>query len=199
MGWGIALGLLLLLWLLPLGADLRYSGEGLDLWLKIGPVRKRLLPRKDPKKGTEKDSTAPVEKKASLPKKRPKTGGSLEKILPLARIVLELLGDFRRRLWVNRLELEVLLAEDDPCDLAVHCGQAWAVLEGLMPQLDRAFRIRKKRIWVGCDFAAEETLVYARLDAAITLGHLLLLAVRYGSRFFAEYTKWNDRKGGRVT
>lgn len=79
MGWGIALGLLLLLWLLPLGADLRYSGEGLDLWLKIGPVRKRLLPRKDPKKGTHKDSTAPVEKKASLPKKRPKTGGAWKK------------------------------------------------------------------------------------------------------------------------
>ena len=206
MGWLIALGILALLAVLPLGAGARYNSCGARLWLIAGPVRLTLYPRKKKapkekkpknKEKSEKKATQPAASPASAEEKK---GGSLKDFLPLVRVALDFLGDFRRKLRVNRLELELLLAGDDPCDLAVNYGRAWAALEGLMPQLERAFVIRKRHTWVGCDFTAEETLVYARVDLTITLGRILVLAVRYGIRALREYLKINkQRKGGAAT
>ena len=46
MGWWIALGVIFLLGILPLGVSARYSGEGVLLRVVIGPVRLTLFPRK---------------------------------------------------------------------------------------------------------------------------------------------------------
>lgn len=46
MGWWIALGVIFLLGILPLGISARYSGEGPLLRVVIGPVRLTLFPRK---------------------------------------------------------------------------------------------------------------------------------------------------------
>ena len=46
MGWWIALGVVFLLGILPLGVSARYSGEGPLLRVVIGPVRLTLFPRK---------------------------------------------------------------------------------------------------------------------------------------------------------
>lgn len=46
MGWWIALGVIFLLGILPLGVSARYSGEGPLLRVVIGPVRLTLFPRK---------------------------------------------------------------------------------------------------------------------------------------------------------
>ena len=45
MGWWIALGVIFLLGILPLGVSARYSGEGPLLRVVIGPVRLTLFPR----------------------------------------------------------------------------------------------------------------------------------------------------------
>ena len=46
MGWWIALGVIFLLGILPLGVSARYSGEGPLLRVVIGPVRLTQFPRK---------------------------------------------------------------------------------------------------------------------------------------------------------
>jgi hypothetical protein len=52
---------------------------------------------------------------------------------------------------------------------------------------------------VECDFVANETLIYARLDLSITLGRLIALAVRYGFRALGEFLKiMKSRKGGAI-
>ena len=116
------------------------------------------------------------------------------------KLAVELLGDFRRKLRLDDLQLKLIMAADDPCDLAVNYGRAWAAVGNLMPQLERLFVIKKRNVEVACDFTASETLVLARLKLTITLGRLLLLVLVYGIRALVEFLKIKKkRKGGAVT
>ena len=117
--------------------------------------------------------------------------------MPLVKVALDFLGDFRRKLRVNVLELKLIMAADDPCDLAVNYGRAWAAVGNLMPQLERFLVIRRRNIEVECDFVGSQTLVVARLDLTITIGRIVGIVVLYGFRALREYFKiMNKRKGG---
>ena len=211
MGWWIALGVVFLLGILPLGVSARYGGEGALLRVIAGPVRLTLFPRKkkekkpkpppktDKQPGSEEESLPkpPQPPKQEPPADRKEKGGSLRDFLPLVKVALNFLGAFRRKLRVNRLELKLILAEGDPCDLAVNYGRAWAAVGNLMPRLERLFVIKKRDVEVECDFTASETLVIARLDLTVTLGRLLGLAIVYGIRALKEFlTLQKKRKGG---
>lgn len=220
MGWLIALGILVLLAVLPLGVSIRYDASGTLVRLIAGPVRITLYPRA--KKKGKKEKTADqtdagqektLEKKKSSGKKaaagqtakqaekpaepKKETGGPITDFLPLVQILLEMLGAFRRKLRMNLLEMKIVMAADDPCDLAVNYGRAWAAVGNLLPRLEKIFVIKKRNIEVECDFEAAKTLVTARLDLTITLGRLIGLAVVYGVRLLVNFLKINKkRKGG---
>lgn len=203
MGWLIALGILVLLAILPLGVSVRYNSEGALVRVIAGPFRITVFPLKQKEK-KEKEKTKkkepPKEKKATAaaqPKKE--AGGSLLDFLPLVRVALNFLGDFRRKLRIHRLELKLILAGDDPCDLATNYGRAWAALGNLWPRLEEWFEIRKRNVEIECDFTASQTLVIARLDLSITLGRLISLAAVYAVRALKEFLNIkNKRKGGAV-
>lgn len=214
MGWLMALAVLVLLAWLPLGVRVRYDSGGPLLKLLAGPVKITLYPRPKKKPKPEKkapeatsepeeprqEEPQPPQPPKEEPSKPKQKGGSLLDFLPLVKTALDLLGDFRRKLRVNDLELKLILGGGDPCDLAVNYGRAWTAVGNLIPQLERLFVIKKRDIQVECDFTASETLVIARLDVTITLGRLLSLAVRYGLRALKEFlTIKKKRKGGAVT
>ena len=214
MGWLIALAVLVLLAALPLGFSVKYDSGGPLVRLLAGPGKLTLYPRpkkkpKPEKKAPEKpakpekpkqeEPKPPQPPKEEAPKPKEKGGRALD-FLPLVKTALDLLGDFRRKLRVKNLELKLILAGNDPCDLAVNYGRANAAMGNLLPQLERLFVIKKRDIQVECDFTASETLVIARLDMTITLGRLLSLGVRYGLRALKEFlTIKKKRKGGAVT
>ncbi len=192
MGWLIALFVIVLLAILPLGVSAVYNIQGPLVRLIAGPVRLQVFPQKKEKPKKEK-SPGKTPQKA----KEEKTGGSVKDFLPLAKDVLDLLVDLKGKLRVNRLEMKLTLAGGDPCDLSVNYGKAWAVLGNLMPRLEELFVIKKRDLEVQCDFTAEQTVIYVRLDITITLGRLLVLTVRYGIRGLKTYLKiMNERKGG---
>ncbi len=201
MGWLIALGILVLLAILPLGASVRYNDAGVNVKLIAGPVKLQILPgkKKDPQKKKEEKPAKKQGKSKTEQKETPKQeqGGSLTDFLPLVKIALDLLNGFRRKLRINRLELKLIMAADDPCDLAVNYGRAWAAMGNLWPQLERCFVIRKRDVQVECDFTASDTLVIARADLSITLGRLLGLVVYHGIRALKAFlTIQKLRKGG---
>lgn len=210
MGWLIALGILILLALLPLGVSVRYDSRGVVVRVILGPVRLTLIPRKkkEPKKKKESkkqeppaEGAAPEKKKTPPPEKTGEgaAGGSLTDFLPLVKIGLEMLDSFRRKLRADRLELKLILGGDDPCDLAVNYGKTWAAVGNLMPMLERALTIRQREVEVECDFTSDRTLVIARLDLTITLGRLLALGAVYGVRALTAFLKiQKKRKGGAV-
>ena len=208
MGWLITLGVLILLAIAPLGVSAVYDAQGLLLRVIAGPVRITLLPKKQkdskpkkekkPKQSEKKKQSKAPKPKTAEPKKA--KGGSLTDFLPLVQTALDMLVSFKNKLRVNRLEMKLIMAADDPCDLAVNYGRAWAALGNLMPQLERIFVIKKRDLEVECDFTSDKTLIIARLDLTITLGRLISLVVVYGIRLLREYLNiMNKRKGGAKT
>ena len=209
MGWGIFFACLVVLALLPLGIRGSYDQTGFTVRVIAGPVKITLFPRKKrkkkPKTTDSSEKTTQETTKASSEKKRPKTettgkdepgmqsGGSLERSVPWIRLGLDFLGALWRKIRLDNLYLHVVLAGDDPCDLAVNYGRAWAVVGDLLPKLERVFVIGKRDIQVNCDFAAEKITVAARGDMTITLGRTLCLGVIYGIRALKIILK---RKGG---
>ncbi len=208
MGWLITLGILVLLAILPLGATVRYNAEGLSLKLIAGPIRIGILPKRKDKpkkkdkeeKKTEKAKAAKAKKSEGAAEKPKEKGGPITDFLPIVKVVLDLLNSFRKKLRIRRLELKLIMASDDPCDLAVNYGRANAALANLLPQLERCFVIKKRDLEVECDFEASETVIIARADATITLGWLLAILVFYGVRALKKYLQIkNKRKGGAST
>ncbi|MBR4990110.1 MAG: DUF2953 domain-containing protein [Oscillospiraceae bacterium] len=214
MGWLITLGILLLLAVLPLGVRIRYNSEGILVKVIAGPVKITVYPlpgkkkkekkKKEPKKtaaAQEEDLPRPPQPPKEKKKKAEKTekGGSLLDFLPLVQAALDFLGDFRRKLRLDNLYLRLIMAANDPCDLAVNYGRAWAAVGNLLPQLEKWFVIKKRDIDVECDFETSKTLVIAHLDLTITLGRLLAAVVKFAVRALIEYLKIRKkRKGGAV-
>lgn len=199
MGWLIALGILALLAVLPLGVTARYDADGAVVTLLAGPVPIRLIPKPDKEKKEKKKKTVTkgTSGAAAKEQKEEKKGGSWKEFLPLVQTALDFLNDFRRKMRINRLEIKLIMAGDDPCDLAINYGRANGALGNLWPMLERCFVIRKRNVEIGCDFEASETVVVARAKATITLGRLLVLVVRYGVRALKQYmTIQESRKGG---
>ena len=208
MGWLITLGILILLAILPLGVRLKYNEDGPLVQVLLGPASVTVYPRKKQKekpkkekkaKKTDADKAAMPKKPEIPPKKEEKkeSGGSWTDFLPLVQTVLDFLGDFRRKLRVNHLELKLTMAGDDPCDLALNYAKAWAAVGNLMPRLDKLFVIKKRDVDVACDFTATKSLVIARLDLTITLGRLLAAVVRFAYRAIKQFLQIKkSRKGG---
>ena len=206
MGWLIALGILVLLAITPVGVLAAYNSEGVLLRVIAGPVKITILPAK-PKEKKPKESAPKTAQKTTKPtksaaktEKTQEKGGSVTDFLPLLQIVFDFLGEFRRKLRVNCLELKLIMAGGDPCNLAINYGKAWAAVGNLMPQLERFFVIKKRDIQVECDFTGSQTLIIARLAITITIGRIISMAVRYGIRALRAYLKIvNKRKGGNET
>ena len=198
MGWLIALGVLLLLAVLPLGVRFLYDSDGPLLHIVAGPLRIKVFPSNKEKQ--KKEKTKKEKKTAATVKKgTKKKGGSINDFMPLVRTALDFLGDFRRKLRVQQLDLNVVLGGGDPCDLAINYGKAWAALGNLWPRLEQIFVIKKRNVEIQCDFEASQTLVTACVEVTITLGRLLALIAVYGVRAIKEFIKLqNIRKGGTV-
>ena len=210
MGVWIAAAIVLILAVLPLGVRVRYNSAGLILRVIAGPLKITVFPRKKkpkkqkvkqkkPKEEQNAEPSASEDKPPQPPEAQPEQkekGGSLTRFLPLIKLGLKFLGDFRRKLRLDNLYVRLILAGDDPCDLAVNYGRIWAAVGNLMPQLERLFVIKKRDIQVECDFTASETCVVAHLDITITLGRLLALALVYGVRVLIEFLSMKRKGGG---
>ena len=210
MGVWIAAAIVLILAVLPLGVRVRYNSAGLILRVIAGPLKITVFPRKKkpkkqkvkqkkPKEEQNAEPSASEDKPPQPPEAQPEQkekGGSIARFLPFIKLGLKFLGDFRRKLRLDNLYVRLILAGDDPCDLAANYGRIWAAVGNLMPQLERLFVIKKRDIQVECDFTASETCVVAHLDITITLGRLLALALVYGVHVLIEFLSMKRKGGG---
>lgn len=199
MGWLIALAVVAALLWIPLGVSAAYDEGGAVLKLVLGFLRFQLYPGKPKKKKvTQKKPEKPKQQAGKEPTpKQEKKGGSVSDFFPLLDVVLEFLSDIRRKLRVDLLELRFCMAGDDPADLGIQYGRAVAAVSALDPQLERLFVIKKKNIRVECDFAGEKSQVWANVRLTITVGRILSMGLRHGTKALREYMKiMKLRKGG---
>ena len=197
MGWLIALVVLCGLAIIPIGFRAVYRDSQTGVWLLIGPLKLRVYP------GKSKEKKPKEEKKKSETKKTGTSGGSSPKggnyrdFIPVVKAIVAFLEEFRRKIRVNDLQMKLILAGGDPCDLAVNYGKAWAALGNLMPQLERVFVIKKRDLDVECDFTSDTTLIYVKLDATITIARTLYLLSSHGVKILGHLLKLKKlRKGG---
>ena len=201
MGWLIALGILTLIAIIPIGVSAIYNAEGPRAYVIAGPFHICVFPgKKQDKKETSKSTVKPKTSQKATGKKqssKPAKGGSLLDFLPLLDRVLDFLTAFKGKLRVPNLEMKLVLAGGDPSDLAVNYGRGWALLGNLMPLLDGAFVIKKRDLEVECDFLEEQTTIKFKIDISITVGRTISLLIIHGVPILREFMKiMNNRKGG---
>lgn len=215
MGWLIALGIIVVLAILPLGASVIYDKSGPLVRIIAGPLKLQVFPMKKkakqdkPKKEkkqepeqaeeppAEDSSDEPAKEKKKKPPKDPDEGGSILDFLPFVELAFNFLGDFRRKLRIGHLKLHLTMAGGDPCNLAINYGRDNASMAALIAQLERLFVIKHRDVHINCDFMASETTILARLDISITLGRIISLLVCYAVRAVKTYLSiQKKRKGG---
>ena len=215
MGWWITLGILFLLAILPLGVSFHYNVEGPVVKIILGPVKLTVVPAKKKPPKDKKEKPKKEKKPKEKPRKprqvgadappaapKPETGekgGSILDFLPLVKTLFDFLGDFRRKLRINNLQLKLIMAGGDPYNLALSYGKAWAAVGNLLPKLEQWFVIRKRDIEVECDFVETKTTVIAHLDLTITLGRLLAAVFKFAFKALIKFLQIKKkRKGGAV-
>lgn len=210
MGWLIALVILTGIAFIPIGASVKYDAEGFLVRLIVGFLRITVFPFKkkgkkpDNQDNQEKAGEESVKKQETVPNPPQKSGeetkgGSIRDFLPLIKVALDFLKQFKNMLHVNHLQLKLILAGDDPCDLAVNYGRAWAALGNLIPVLERTVSLGKRDCEVECDFTAQETRIIARADLTLFFWQLVFLGTVYGFYLIKELLIFKKkRKGGAV-
>lgn len=199
MGWLVALAVLVLLSLIPIGVRLVYNEDGLVLSALLGFVKIKLYPKeKKEKKASQKKKTDKTpNEKSGTKQTQQKKGGKLSDLMPLVKLLVDFLGSLRRKLRVNKLELLIVMAGDDPCDLAINYGRVWTAVGNIMPLLERVFVIKRRNVQVDCDFLADAPRVIACVEITITVGRILGLGVKHGIIILREYLKiLKLKKGG---
>ena len=216
MGWWITLGILFLLAILPLGVSIHYNADGSVVKLILGPIKLTVVPVKKKPKKEKKEKPQKEKKPKKTPEPKPKQvgadappaepkpetkeqGGSILDFLPLVKTLFDFLGDFRRKLRLDNLQLKLIMAGGDPYNLAMNYGKAWAAVGNLLPKLEQWFVIRKRDIEVECDFVATKTTVIAHLDLTITLGRLLAAVFKFLFKALIKFLQIKKkRKGGAI-
>ena len=182
---GIAL-LLVLLCQIRVGALLCF-GTALTVDARVGPVRLRLIPKKErkhPKK--EKPPKPPKEKKKSgagggKPAVRTKPKIGFEQIRSGAETLLPALGRTlrrtRRSIRIRPFVLYVVFGGDDPADTAKFYGWAEALMWTVMPEAERLLVLPSPHVKLDCDFTGGPMRAEGKLGLSIRIGSILRIAL----------------------
>lgn len=192
MGWLIGLGILALLAFIPLCIRGEYDAIGPRAWLQIGPWRYPLYPtpKRQRASGSSKQKKKPGKTQNSA-------SGDRQDFQSVVSILWDAVKDLHKKLRVDLFMLKIVLADDDPADLAIKYGRTCSLVGGFLPQVEQVFCIKERDVAVSCDFTATQTIITAKLYISITVGRLLLLLLNHGFKFLSSRIQTtNQRKGG---
>lgn len=191
------LALLFLLGCIPLSGGGEYRSAGASLWLRLGPVRITLLPRKQKtqKQRKERSPQKPERpQKANPEKQKPTLGGSLAYAKALLPTVLECARRVWGAIYLNTLYLELQVGAEDPGEAAMAYGRANAVLGAIWTPLVQAFRVKDGHARINLDFDRKEPALYARAELSIRLGQALWLGLFFGLKALKQILQVKNEK-----
>ena len=183
----VILGLLALIVLLlqvPAGVRFSYDQGEAALWVRYGPIRLQLFPKKEK---PEKEEKKPKEKKKETPEKKKKPRKprakinraqifyALEKLPPILGRALKRTG---RSIRVRPLKVWVLVAGADPADTAELYGRLEAALSAGLPVLEKAVWIREEDVRLYPDFTQEQMDFIADVGVGLRPWRLVTMGVR---------------------
>ena len=209
----IILGVLFLIGCIPVGVLFRYHDEIqlklTVLFFKIGILPKKPQSRKKREKAEAKKAAKaakkaeakeqkkkkqqaqsliakPKEPEPKKPKPKKSLPDKIAGLIPWAKLGAGFVGEFfHRKLTVTRLRIRAVLAGGDPAKTARTVGTAWEAIGVALPILERAFRIKERKIAVYPDFTASETDLEAELHIRLRIGGVVLLLLKYAGKAVA--------------
>ena len=199
----IFLLLILLIFFVPYGVDVIFSGQELRLGVKAGPIRiwlypkKPLTPRqkaraekkkakreaKKAAKAAKQEQKPKTEKLDTTEKVKPKKKLELDTLLTLIRCGIHAIRRFFRSFTVDLFQLHVKVASRDPYTTAMEYGYLCSFVEALPALCGKCIRVRRKDIEIGSDFLSEEPEFSGRVTITLQLFRLVHLAVTFGVEF----------------
>lgn len=161
------LALVLILLTIPVYGRITYSGE-LVAHIRVLGVRIPLLPR-----GAEEDDRKPTRKRRKADKpskwqelkdllKQDDVEGTLHFIGGVARLAGRTVGRLLRSVTVTNLQLQMLIATDDPAATAQRYGQVCGILYPSLELIGQTVRICRRQLRVEPNFLLERSC--ARFD-----------------------------------
>ena len=187
---GVIIGIIALIMLIPVGADVGYENGELSLSAKVCGIMLKLLPRK-PADGSE-----PKKEKKPQKEKKPKEAGpeqtpkprkklnlqlNMDEILALVKAVLRGFGKFGK-LTVDRFMLHYVAAGSDPYATAMTYNYVNAALSSLAPICAERFIVKDCDVWTNIDFTEEKTRIDFGLCVVIRIGQVfrMVFAIIFG-------------------
>ena len=189
-GWiilAILVGLITLIMLIPIGADLRYEDEVIRVSAKAAGIKIQLIPKKKrepkPEKPEEKPKPEPEpkEEKPKKAKKKRSLSFNAEEILDLLKLVLKSFGRFGRKFRVERFVLHWTAAGSDPYLVARTFSVVNAGLSQLAPICTERFHCRDSSVWTDIDFVSDRMFFEFGLTMTIRIGQIVGTGLRIGA------------------
>lgn len=177
----IVLLVLFLLGQIRIGAQVEYCEQGLFVRVRAGAVLIPVFPLKAKKEKKKKPKPVKTAKQAE-PGPKAKKGGLLKLAVKFIPLVLDTVKKFRRKLRVDRLDMNLVVCAPDPADAALRYGQANALLGGLWQPITQAFHVKDGRAHVAVDFDAQSPTIYILASLSLTIAQTLSLAVVFGAK-----------------
>lgn len=176
------LAVFFLLSLVRVGVALSYAGGGLSARLRLGCIWITLYPRKPPKKARKMKKVKPHKPRKSKEKapSPPEEGDTLALLWDLIPLMLEAAGRFKQKLCVDRLDLDLVIAAEDPATAAVAYGAANAALGAAIPILENNLHIKEHRFRTRCDFTQTSPSVQFWTAFSLTIGQGTALTAYLG-------------------
>ena len=177
---GIIVGIIVLISLIPVGADVAYESGELAVSAKVMGVLIKVFPRppKDPnapeKPPKEKKPKKPKKQKNpsdGKPKKKLKLSFTKEEIFALVKKVMQGLGKFRK-MRIDRFKLHYIAGGTDPYNTAVTYGYVNSALSALAPLGVERFHVDDCDIYTNFDFAADKTNIDFGIALSIRIGQI---------------------------
>ena len=204
---GLAVLILAVVLLTPVGADIGYIGGELRLAARLDGFTLQLLPRKpeDPNKPKkEKKPKEPKEPQEERPAREPKPGRKFsftkDELLELAKKAIRGLGKFGK-LTVRRFMLHYVAAGEDPYDTVMTYNFVNAALCVLAPLCAGCFRVRGDTdVRTDIDFTSDKTRVDFEISITLRLiqaAHALL-AVAFGALGVLIRSKRRQRREAKL-
>ena len=173
---------LLLISLIRVGGVAEYSQSGLLAKLRLGAIQIQLYPareKKEKEKRKKESREAPEEEQA--PPAKPGGGvGQLKRYLPL---IADAAGRLKRKIRIDKLNLDFIAAAGDPAAAAMEYGYANAAVGMIWPLFEQNFKVKERRIRTAVDFSAPKPTVYVYAALSLTIGQALSLGLGLTVRF----------------
>ena len=183
-GWiilAILVGLIVLVMLVPVGADIRYEDEVIRVSAKAAGIKLQLIPKpmREPKPEKPKKEKPKKEKKPKAEGEKPKKKGkrslpfNAEEILELLKTVLRCFGRFGKKFKVERFVLHWIAAGWDPYYTARTFSVVNAGLSQLAPICTERFHCRDSSVWTDIDFVRDDMFLEFGLTMTIRIGQIV--------------------------